>query len=179
MLSDSLRDGLSELEVFTSLTNVPLSRRFLTGLLEGLTGLALALFVLSALLSCIRFEVLGLKVGHWTTRHQIAMLQARRWRSSREHSSQASCLSPPRVATSVLSNSAWPTVMRGPRHYARVPTHVPRRLHHALAALQQRLAHVRAPSPLRLCAPVRERMPAEEAGPGPGDGLRWSEMASR
>ena len=47
MLSDSLRDGLSELVVFTSLTNVPLSRRFLTGLLEGLTGLALALFVLS------------------------------------------------------------------------------------------------------------------------------------
>lgn len=143
MLSDSLRDGLSELVVFTSLTNVPLSRHFLTGLLEGLTGLVLALFVLSALLSCIRFEVLGLKVGDWTTRHQIAMLQARRWRSSREHSSQASFLSPPREATSVLSNSAWPTVMRGPRHYARVPApHVPRRLHHALAALEQRLAHV-------------------------------------
>ena len=93
VLSDSLRDGLSELVVFSSLTNVPLSRHFLTGLLEGLTGLVLALFVLSALLSCIRFEVLGLKVGDWTTRHQIAMLQARRWRSSREHSSQASCKS--------------------------------------------------------------------------------------
>jgi hypothetical protein len=104
-------------------------------------------------------------VGDWTTRHQIAMLQARRWRSSREHSSQASCVSPPRVATSVLPNSAWPTVMRGPRHYARVPAHVPRRLHHALAALEQRLAHVphrRSDSVLPFASACLPRKP----GPG-------------
>ena len=171
MLSDSLRDGLSELVVFTSLTNVPLSRHFLTGLLEGLTGLVLALFVLSALSSCIRFEVLGIKVGDWMTRHQIAMLQARRWRSSREHSPQASCKStkgghecPPKQCLADLDERT--SSLRSRAGTCSTPTA-------SRAGCSTATPRARAPLPLRLCAPVRERMPAEEAGPGPGDGLRW------